>query len=88
MSNNKTPRVAIYTTHACSHCKLAKSTMKKWGVRFQEFDIQRNHKAWAEFKRLKARGVPVITVGKRKLFGFDEMRLRKLLEDGGINLRD
>lgn len=87
MKPNKAPRITIYTTRACTHCRMAKSTMKKWGVRFQELDIEQNHRAWAEFQRLKARGVPVITVGKRKLFGFDEKRLRKLLEEAGFRLQ-
>ena len=87
MKPDKTPRVAIYTTAACTHCRLAKATMKKWGIRFQELNIERNHRAWAEFQRLKARGVPVITVGKRKLFGYDEKRLKKLLVEAGFKLK-
>jgi glutaredoxin len=87
MNQGNAPRIAIYTTRACSHCRQAKQVMKKWGVRFQELDIENNHRAWAEFQRMKARGVPVITVGKRKLFGYDEKRLKKLLEEAGVALR-
>ena len=49
-------------------------------------DIETNHRAYAEFRRLRARGVPVIAVGERHLFGFDAKRLRQLLEEAGISV--
>lgn len=61
--------------------------LKKWKVPFRELDIESNHRAWADFQRMRAKGVPVITVGERKLFGFDEKKLRRMLTAAGIELR-
>jgi glutaredoxin len=86
MARRKTPAVVIYTTRHCTHCKQAIRQLKAWKVVFREMDIESNHRAYAEFRRLRARGVPVIAVGERHLFGFDQKRLRQLLENAGIEI--
>ncbi len=86
MAKRKTPNVVVYTTRHCTHCKQAIRQLKAWKVGFREMDIETNHRAYAEFRRLRARGVPVITVGERHLFGFDAKRLRQLLENAGISV--
>ena len=86
MAKRKTPNVVVYTTRHCSHCKQLVRQLKVWKVAFREMDIETNHRAYAEFRRLRARGVPVIAVGERHLFGFDAKRLRQLLENAGISV--
>ena len=79
--------------NSCSHGagrklgrKQAIRQLRSWKVGFREMDIETNHRAYAEFRRLRARGVPVITIGERHLFGFDAKRLRQLLEEAGISV--
>lgn len=73
------PRVTLYSTRNCPHCKRAKQYLQQKGVRFQEFDVQQNARAQKAFARLGARGVPVILVGDTRVDGFDKGRLDALL---------
>ena len=86
MAKRKTQKVVIYRTRNYTHCKQAIRLLRSWKVGFREMDIETNHRAYAEFRRLRARGVPVITIGERHLFGFDAKRLRQLLEEAGISV--
>lgn len=70
-----TPRITLYTTRNCPHCRRAKHYLEQRGLRFQEFDVQTNVRAQKAFARLGARGVPVIVVGDTRIDGFDRRRL-------------
>ncbi len=74
------PRITLYTTPACPHCRQAKHYLQHMGLRFQEFDIQNSGRAKRAFDRLGARGVPVIIVGETRIDGFDRKRLDGLLK--------
>lgn len=76
---SKTPRITLYSTRRCPHCQQAKAWLRQRGLRFQEFDIERNPRAFKAFQRLGGRGVPVILVGDKRVDGFDPRRLRQLL---------
>jgi glutaredoxin-like YruB-family protein len=70
-----TPRITLYSAGNCPQCRQAKQYLQQQGIRFQEFDIQRNSRAQKAFARLGARGVPVILVGENRIDGFDRKRL-------------
>ncbi len=80
MNNLKAPRVTLYTTSRCPNCKRLKQWLVKHKLRFQEFDIERNQRAFREFQRLGTRGVPVLLVDKQQINGFDPKRLQKLFK--------
>ena len=73
------PRITLYTTYNCPHCRQAKQYLQRRGLRFQEFDVQRNVRAQKAFARLGGRVVPVILVGETRVDGFDRKRLDRLL---------
>jgi glutaredoxin len=79
--------VVLYSTDWCKFCKQAKAHLKKRGVAFTEFDIEKNGLAKAEFKRLGGKGVPLILVGDKRMKGFSAARLDKLLQDAGLIAR-
>ena len=76
---SKPPRITLYSTHRCPHCRQLKAWLRQRGLSFREFDIERNARALREFQRLGARGVPVLLIGERRVDGFDPARLRRLL---------
>lgn len=78
-ARNKAPRITLYGTRRCSHCRQLKQWLTHHGYRFQEFDIESNPRARKAFQRLDARGVPVLLVGDRRIDGFDPKRLKQLL---------
>jgi glutaredoxin-like YruB-family protein len=73
------PRITLYTTGNCPHCRQARQYLQRRGLRFQEFDVQHDTRARKAFARLGARGVPVILIGATRIDGFDRKRLDQLL---------
>ena len=77
------PRVVVFSTPTCPHCRTAKQYLKKKGVRFTNVDVSRDQRAARDMQRISGQqGVPVITVGGRPIVGFDRGKLDKLL---GLN---
>ena len=73
----KTPRITLYSTRDCPHCRHAKQYLQQKGMHFQELDVQQNARAHKMFARLGARGVPVIMIGDTRIDGFN----RELIDD-------
>lgn len=73
------PRITLYSTRNCPHCRQAKQYLQQRGLRFQEFDVQQNKRAQKAFAQLGARSVPVIMIGDTRIDGFDRQRLDDLL---------
>ena len=63
--------VTIYTTEWCWVCQRAKAFFRQNGVPFHEWDVEKTDYGAAKFRQLGGSGVPVITVGKEKMMGFD-----------------
>lgn len=80
----KAPRVTLYSSANCPHCRQLKQYLKNRQVRFTEADISRNQRAWREFQRLGARGVPVTLVGDTRIDGFQPEKLAKILAAKGL----
>ena len=79
----KQPRVVVFSTTSCPHCRTAKKYLKKKGVRFTNVDVSRDPSAARDMARISGQqGVPVITVGGRPIVGFDRAKLDRLL---GLN---
>lgn len=81
----KPERITLYSTRQCSHCRMAKAYLKQQKVPFAEFDIERNRRAFTEFRRLGGRGVPLITIGSRVINGFNQKQLSQALGQAGFN---
>ena len=75
------PRVTLYSTSRCPNCKRLKQWLSQNKLRFQEFDIERNQRAFKEFQRLGSRGVPVLLVDKQRVDGFDPKRLQQAFKN-------
>ena len=80
----KPVKITLYTTSRCPSCKQAAQFLRKHGVRFAQFDVEKNRRAAVEFQRQGGRSVPLILVGQRKLTGFDPNRLRNALQQSGV----
>jgi len=82
-SKKRQPRVVVFSTPTCPHCRTAKQYLKKKGVRFTNVDVSRDARAAREMARISGQqGVPVITVGGRPVIGFDRTKIDRLL---GLN---
>lgn len=83
----KPPRITVFTTDHCAHCRAAKDFLNRHRLGFREANIGRDRRAQKAFRQLGARGVPVIQVGERRLDGFDPKQLTRLLAQAGVKLR-
>lgn len=86
MTSNS-PRIALYSTRSCAYCRQLKAALTRWGVPFQEWDIENNRQAQKAYARLGVRTVPALVIGDEVATGFDEKRLRKRLQAAGFRLK-
>ena len=74
-------KVAIYTTPVCTYCRMAKDFFQKHNVPFEEYNLITDPKRRDEMiQRSGQMGVPVIDVGGQLVVGFNERKMRELLE--------
>jgi len=73
--------VVIYTTPTCGYCYQAKEFFSRQGIPYVEKNVAVDRKAAAQMVRLSGQqGVPVITIDGQVVVGFDQPRLRKLIQ--------
>ena len=63
-------KVVMYSASWCGVCKKARRYFEENNIAYTEYDIEKDAKGKADFNRLKARGVPVILVGRKRMNGF------------------
>ena len=72
--------VTIYTTPTCAYCRMAKEYFKKHDIAYTEHDVALDIEARKTMLEKSGQlGVPVITIDKEVIIGFDEKRIRALL---------
>ena len=76
-------KVIIYSTPTCHYCNLAKDFFKENKIAYESFDVD-GPKNLVKRKEMIQKsgqmGVPVIYIDDQLVMGFDEDRLRKLLD--------
>ncbi len=77
------PRVVVFSTPTCPHCRHAKQYLKSRGIHFTDVDISRDERAARDMVRISGQqGVPVIQINGRPVIGFDRAQIDRLL---GLN---
>ncbi len=82
----KQPRITLYSTAGCAHCRQLKQWLQQRRIRFVEMDVQRNARAFKDFQHHDGRGVPLLLVGERKIQGFNPKQLPAQLRKAGVSL--
>ena len=73
-------QVTIYTTPTCHFCHAAKDFCSANGIQFTDYNVAADlPKRQEMIQKSGQMGVPVITIDKDLMVGFDEERLRQLL---------
>jgi glutaredoxin len=70
--------VVMYSASWCGICTRARRFFEAEGIPFRDLDVEKNQSARREWKRMNARGVPVILVGGKRMSGFSEKRFMNL----------
>lgn len=72
--------VTIYSTPVCHFCHAAKEFFKENNVEYTEHDVASDAEKRTEMVELTGQmGVPVIQIGDDVIIGFDEPKLKELL---------
>lgn len=73
--------VTVYTTPTCTWCNTLKTWLRKNNVFYNEVDVSRDGKAAEEMvSRSGQQGVPQTDINGQMVIGFDQKRLKELLE--------
>ena len=74
-------KVIIYSTPTCHYCNLAKEFFAENAIKYEVFDVQSDLAKRKEMMDKSGQmGVPVIFVDNTMVMGFDEDKLRDLLD--------
>jgi len=72
-------RLRVYTLPQCPWCSRLKDFLKQHGISFEEVDVSDRKAAEEMIRKSGQTGVPVTEVNDEIIVGFDEERLRKVL---------
>ncbi len=76
--------VRVYTTPTCSWCNTLKAYLRKNGINYSEIDVSRDDAAAKEMVRMSGQqGVPQTEINGQMIVGFNQARLKELLEIQG-----
>jgi glutaredoxin-like YruB-family protein len=78
------PKIVLYTTSWCPHCKEAKEYLTERKIPFTNVDVEENESALELItEKYQARSVPVIVIGNDEaiLKGFDREKFEKALRE-------
>lgn len=70
--------VIMYSAEWCGYCKKARKYFTANSVPFDEYDVEKSSKGKRDYKKLKAKGVPVILVGKKRMNGFSAVSFESI----------
>lgn len=74
-------KVTIYSTPTCHFCKAAKAFFKENNIEYTDYDVASNAEKRTEMLEKSGQmGVPVIFIGDEMTVGFDENKMKGLLD--------
>ncbi|MEX0918793.1 MAG: glutaredoxin family protein [Candidatus Paceibacterota bacterium] len=73
--------VTIYSTPTCHFCHAAKEFFKENNIEFTDYDVSADTEKRSELIQKSGQmGVPVIFIDDEMIIGFDEPKIKSLLE--------
>jgi glutaredoxin len=79
LSYSQDADVVLYTATWCGYCTKTKNLLNEMGVTYQELDVEHSRQGREQFQALGGRGVPLLTIGKNVVRGYDPDEIRRLL---------
>jgi glutaredoxin-like YruB-family protein len=82
--NKNMKKVVMYSTPTCHYCNLAKEFFDDYNIKYEVFNVQTDLEKRKEMVEKSGQmGVPVILIDDELIMGFDEERIRELLDIKG-----
>jgi glutaredoxin len=63
--------VEMFVTSWCGYCKMMERILDKKGIAYTTYDIEKDDSAARTFQKLGGRGVPLVRVGSKVVYGYD-----------------
>lgn len=72
--------VEIYSTPTCAYCNMAKEFFTEHNMPYHDYNVAQDEVKRNEMiEKTGQMGVPVIIIGEHTVIGFDETKIRSLL---------
>ena len=71
-------KVVMYTAAWCGICKKAKKHFHKNSIGYVAYDVEKSRTGKRDYKLLKARSIPIIIIGDKRMNGFTPAKFDKL----------
>ncbi|MDD2320486.1 MAG: glutaredoxin domain-containing protein [Geobacteraceae bacterium] len=63
--------VEMFVTSWCGYCKMMERVLDKKGIPYTTYDIEKDDTAARTYRKLGGRGVPLVRVGSKVVYGYD-----------------
>lgn len=74
-------KITIYSTPTCHYCDEAKAFLTKYGIKYKSIDVAKDLEARKKMVEVSGQmGVPVITIDKEVMVGFNWQIKNKVVE--------
>lgn len=73
-------KVTLYATDWCGYCKQTRRFLDSLGIRYTEFDIEKDAAGRKAYEALGGRGIPLIDVNGTLIRGFSEEQILAALK--------
>jgi glutaredoxin-like YruB-family protein len=74
-------KVEIYSTPTCHFCQMAKAFFQNNGIEYTDYNVGEDAEKRQEMVEVTGQmGVPVIKIGEEYLVGFNEGKVKEMLE--------
>jgi glutaredoxin len=65
------PTVELFVTSWCGYCKMMEEFLDKKGIPYKTYDVENDDQAAKVYRSLHGRGVPLVRVGSKVVYGYD-----------------
>ncbi len=73
-------RIRVFSTRTCPYCNMLKEFLRENNIQFEDIMVDSDYNAAMEMIRISGqRGVPVAEINGNVVVGFDQERIKRLL---------
>jgi glutaredoxin len=76
--------VVLLSAAWCGYCSRQREDFRRWGVAFDELDVEDDPAGARAYALLRGRGVPIVLVNEHRIRGYAPPRVRELLAESGL----
>ncbi|SRR5690349_14421642 len=76
--------VVLLSAEWCGYCARQREDFRRWGVAFDELDVESDPAGSRAYALLRGRGVPIVLVNEHRIHGYAPPRVRELLAESGL----